>query len=104
MRKPDFAYAKTKAQISCAVTAQLISAFDFATQIVQSLFFLNLRFQPSSLLVLFVSGLVGNPEDRFSHVMAQLISAFGFAVKYHSSTILVKSFKLVCASSHQKFH
>ena len=31
IRKPDFAYAKTKAQISCAVTAQLISAFVFAT-------------------------------------------------------------------------
>ena len=30
MRKPDFAYAKTKAQISCAVTAQLISDFAFA--------------------------------------------------------------------------
>ena len=29
-----FAYAKTKPQISCAVTAQLISAFVFATQIV----------------------------------------------------------------------
>ena len=26
-----FAYAKTKAQISCTVTAQLISAFVFAT-------------------------------------------------------------------------
>ena len=26
-----FVYAKTKAQISCAVTAQLISAFVFAT-------------------------------------------------------------------------
>ena len=32
------AYAKTKTQISCAVTAQLISAFVFATRIVQSLF------------------------------------------------------------------
>ena len=32
MRKPDFCiYVKTKAQISCAVTAQLISAFVFAT-------------------------------------------------------------------------
>ena len=30
MRKPDFAYAKTEVQISCAVTAQLISAFVFA--------------------------------------------------------------------------
>ena len=42
MRKPlFFAYAKTKTQISCAVTAQLISAFVFATQVVQSLIFLN---------------------------------------------------------------
>ena len=31
VRKPTFAYAKTKTQISCAVTAQLISAFVFAT-------------------------------------------------------------------------
>ena len=31
MRKPVFAYAKTKTQISFAVTAKLISAFVFAT-------------------------------------------------------------------------
>ena len=41
------AIMKTKAQISCAVTAQLISAFVFATQIVQ-LFFLNPIFQAFS--------------------------------------------------------
>ena len=35
MRKPDFAYAKTKAQINCAVTALLISAFVFAIWIVK---------------------------------------------------------------------
>ena len=39
MRKPTFAYinAKTKSQIRCAVhvTAQLISAFVFATEIIQ---------------------------------------------------------------------
>ena len=51
VRKPDFAYAKTKAQISCAVTAQLISAFVFATRIVQFLFYLNPKFQDSSLLL-----------------------------------------------------
>ena len=45
-----FAYAKTKTQISCAVTAQLISAFVFATWIVQSLFYLNQKFQASSHL------------------------------------------------------
>ena len=33
MRKPNFAYAKTKTQISFAVTAKLISAFVFATYI-----------------------------------------------------------------------
>ena len=43
-----FAYAKTKPQISCAVTAQLISAFVFATWIVQSLYFLNSKFPASS--------------------------------------------------------
>ena len=39
-------------QISCAATAQLTSAFVFATQIVQSLFFLNVKFQASNLLLL----------------------------------------------------
>ena len=43
-----FAYANTKAQISCAITAQLISAFVFATQTVQSIYFLNPKFQVSN--------------------------------------------------------
>ena len=51
MRKPDFAYAKTKVQISFAVTARLSSAFFFATWIVQFVFFLNLKFQASSLFL-----------------------------------------------------
>ena len=46
-----FAYAKTKAQISFAVTAKLISAFVFATWIAQFLFFLYPKFQASSLLL-----------------------------------------------------
>ena len=46
-----FAYAKTKTQISFAVTAKLISALVFATQIVQSLYFLNMKFQVSSYLL-----------------------------------------------------
>ena len=42
VRKPFFfAYAKTKALISFAVTAKLISAFVFATWIAQYLFYLN---------------------------------------------------------------
>ena len=47
MRKPDFAWAKTKAQISFAVTAKLISVFVFATRIVQRLY-LYLTFEDSS--------------------------------------------------------
>ena len=42
------AYAKTKAQISFAVTVKLISAFVFTTRIVQFLFCLNPEFQASS--------------------------------------------------------
>ena len=38
------AYWKTKAQISCTVTAQLISTFVLATELVQSLYFLNSNF------------------------------------------------------------
>ena len=51
MRKTFFAYVKTKTQTSCAVTAQLISAFVTATRMVQSLYFLNPKFQASSFLL-----------------------------------------------------
>ena len=77
MRKADFANAKKKPQISFAVTAKLISAFVFATWIVQSLYYLNSKFKP---LAVFcgctarpVSDLVGEPEDRFSQNEAQII-------------------------------
>ena len=46
-----FVYAKTKTQISCAVSAQLISAFVFAIRIVQSLYYLNPKFQASGHLL-----------------------------------------------------
>ena len=52
MRKTVFCiYPKTKTQISFAVTAKLIRAFVFATQIVESLYFLNPKFQASSHLL-----------------------------------------------------
>ena len=50
-KKRIFAYAETKAQISCSVSAQLISAFVFATWIVQFLFYLYLKFQAPSLFL-----------------------------------------------------
>ena len=72
---------KTKPQISCAVTAQLISAFVLATQqLVKSLF--PLYFQNLKLLAcfcdctgLFVSDLVRNPKDWVSLVAAQFIQS-----------------------------
>ena len=45
------ALAKTKALISCAVTAQLIITFVFATRIVQFLVYLYPKFKASSLLL-----------------------------------------------------
>ena len=78
MRKPALCICKTKAQISSAITAQLISVFVFTTKIVQSLYFLNPKFQASShFLLLFSPVCVGpsrKPEDRFSHDPAHISS------------------------------
>ena len=69
MRKPFFAYAKTKTQISFAVTAKLISAFVFPTRIVQSLYYLIRNIKPLAIFFgctdRFVSDLVGSPETSF---------------------------------------
>ena len=59
-----FAYAKTKTQISCAVIAQLISAFVFAIQIEQSLFYINPKFQACSLFLLFYSPVCVRPGQK----------------------------------------
>ena len=69
--------AKTKTQISFAVTAKLISAFVFATRIVQFFYFINPKVQASSLLLcLYRSVCVGpvrKPHCWFSHEAAQVI-------------------------------
>ena len=76
MRKSVLAYAKTKTQISCAVTAQLISAFIFAAQKYYSSF---IHIENFKLLPIFcdytgrfVSDLVGNPKDQFSRFAAHI--------------------------------
>ena len=58
------AYAKTKTQISFAVTAKLISTFVFATKIVQSLYFLYTKFQASSHLVRLYSPICVGPGRK----------------------------------------
>ena len=61
MRKPAFCiYAKTKVQI----TTQLISTFVFATKLVQSLFFLNRKFQVSSCLLWLYSQVCVRPGPK----------------------------------------
>ena len=59
-----FAYAKTKTQISFAVTAKLISTFVFGTQIVQSFYFLNPKFQASSHLLWVYSPVCIGPGQK----------------------------------------
>ena len=59
-----FAYAKTKKQISFAVTGKLISAFVFATRIVQSLYFLNPKIQASGHLLWLYSPVCVEPGRK----------------------------------------
>ena len=69
-------YAKTKTQISFAVAAKLISAFVFTIWIVHILFFLNPKFQASSLLLCLYSSVCVRPVQKshcwFSHETAHL--------------------------------
>ena len=73
VRKPAFCICENK---DAGVTAKLISAFVFTTRIVKFLYFLNPKFQASTIFcgctAWFVSDLVENTEDRFSHNQAQL--------------------------------
>ena len=68
-------HEKTKAQISYTITAKLISAFVFATRIVQFLFFLNLKFPAFNHLLCLYSSVSGGPVRKphcwFSHDTAQ---------------------------------
>ena len=103
MRKLQlFAYAKTKTQISFAVTAKLISAFILATLIVQSLYLLYTNFKPLAIFcgstARFKSDLVGNPLDRFSHNEAHIknesrLSSISKALSYsknHNQYVAIK--------------
>ena len=72
--RKHFAYAKTKMQISFAVTS---APLVFATRIVRPLFFLNPKFQASSHLLWLYSLVCVSPgrkqERWFSHDAAHLI-------------------------------
>ena len=77
MRKPTFCiYAKTKTQISFTVTANLISAFGFATLIALFLYFLNPKFPAYGHLLCLCSSVcvrhVRKPHCWFSHYPAHV--------------------------------
>ena len=72
----QFAYAKTKTQISFAVNAKLISALVFATQIVKFLYFLNPKFPDSYHVLRLYSPVCVGPDRSsncwFSHAQTQI--------------------------------
>ena len=76
MRKPTICICENKDADQLRGTAKLISAFVFATWIVQSLYFLNPKFQASSHLEWLYSLVCvrpgQNPHFWFSHVGAHI--------------------------------
>ena len=101
MRKPDFAYVKTKAQICFAVTTKLISAFVFATQIEQCLCFLNPKFLASSHLLCLYSSVFVRPGLKprrlvFSHCRFMAHNVTGpSAGAWHHFNIYAPNFEKV---------
>ena len=64
MRTAAFCICKKKPQISCAVTAQLISAFVFSIRIVKILYYLNQKSQASSHLLWLYSPICVGPGRK----------------------------------------
>ena len=84
LRKPDFCICENKDADQLPVTAKLISAFNFATQIIQSLFYLNPKFQASShLLQLYLICVEPGrkPDCWFSHDVAQILRQTAFQLQ-----------------------
>ena len=77
MRKPTICIGENKDADQLRGTAKLISAFVFATRIVQFLFYLNPKFQASSYFLCLCKpvcvGPVRKPHCWFSHEAAQLL-------------------------------
>ena len=75
MRKPTFCICENKDadQLRFAVTAKLITAFVFATKIVQFLYFLNPKFQASSHLLWLYSPVCVRPGRKPERWFSQLL-------------------------------
>ena len=93
MRNQQFAYAKTKTQISCAVTVHLIIAFVFGTRIVQLLIYLYPKFQASSFLLWLYSLVCVGPCRKpkllvFSCTSSYSIFFAGYTFIYYEASLL----------------
>ena len=99
MVKQQSACAKTKTQISFAETLKLISAFVFATRIVQFLIFLKPKFQASSLLRMY-SLLCVRPGRKPKLVVVSYIGSSGvYPLPYHKVSAVVTNRLLPLFSS-----
>ena len=84
-----FAYAKTKTQISFAVTAKLISAFVYATRIVQFLYFLNPKFQASSYLLWLYSPVCVGPGRKPRRPVFSEGGSFNIGITVYNLEIVI---------------
>ena len=108
-----FAYAKTKTQISFAVTVKMITAFVFPTRIVKSLYFLNPKFHACRhLLWLYSLVCVGHGRKPRRPVFSQRGSNRGtslrlffwdfclFCLCWSRLNIPVNNFSVMSGQSH----
>ena len=87
MRYLDFCHAKTKAQISFAVTAKLISAFVFTAQILQFLYFLSPKFPTSSHFLCMYSLVCVGPGRNPQRLVFSRCGSFLFSCNNSPSPI-----------------
>ena len=83
LRKPAFCICENKDADQLRSNCAAIQRLCFRSRIVQSLYYLNPKFQASSY-ILWLHSLVcvGNPEDRFSHDEAHCILISGLKHRY----------------------
>ena len=94
MGKPTICIGENKDADQLRGTAKLISAFVFATRIVQFLFHLNPKFQVSSLLLCLYRpvciGPVRKPHCWFSHEVAHMFGSLTFKQRFNMSHLVGK--------------
>ena len=91
-----FLYMRKKAQISCTVTAQLISALVFATYI-QSLYFLNPKFKASSHLLMLYSPVCAWSETPKTGFLASRLILYTHGLQKPTPTLILAIFSMKTA-------